>query len=100
MDPTSHSRRSTPASRTDDASARTHCSVDRSCPSTRTSASCHSTSRLYRLHFLARPLGMMQMCCAMLAAWDDLSPDVPDEEVRANIAVAAAAMAEGGGESA
>ena len=35
---------------------------------------------------------------AMLAAWDDVLPDVPDDEVRANIAIVAAAMAEDGGE--
>lgn len=53
-------------------------------------------SEHFHLHFLARPLGMMQMRGALLAAWDDILPDVPDDEVRANIAVVAAAMAEGG----
>jgi len=54
-------------------------------------------SEHFHLHFLARPLGMMQLRGAMLAAWDDLLPDVPDHEVRANITVVATAMAEGGG---
>ncbi len=36
---------------------------------------------------------------AMLAAWDDVLPDVPDDEVRANIVLVASAMAEGGGQA-
>ena len=56
-------------------------------------------SEHFHLWFLARPLGMMQMRGAMLAAWDDVLPDVPDDEVRANIALVASAMAEGGGQA-
>ena len=33
----------------------------------------------------------------MIAAWDDLLPRIPDEELRANTRTLAAALAEGGG---
>jgi hypothetical protein len=49
--------------------------------------------------FLARPLGMMQLRGAMIAAWDDLLPRVPDGELAANIRTVAAALAEDGGEA-
>ena len=49
--------------------------------------------------FLARPLGMMQLRGAMIAAWDDLPPRIPDEKLRANTRTVAAALAEGGGEA-
>jgi len=48
--------------------------------------------------FLARPLGMMQLRGAMIAAWDDMLPPVPADQVAANLHTVAAAMAEGGGE--
>lgn len=56
-------------------------------------------SEHFHLWFLARPLGMMQLRGAMIAAWDDLLPRVPDDEFAANIRTVAAAMAEGGGEA-
>jgi hypothetical protein len=49
--------------------------------------------------FLGRPLGMMQLRGAMIAAWDDMLPPIPDDEFAANIRTVAAAMAEGGGEA-
>jgi hypothetical protein len=49
--------------------------------------------------FLARPLGMMQLRGAMIAAWDDLLPPIPDDELAANIRTVATAMAAGGGEA-
>jgi hypothetical protein len=53
----------------------------------------------FHMWFLARPLGMMQLRGAMIAAWDELLPRVPDDELAANIRTVAAAMAEGGGEA-
>jgi hypothetical protein len=55
-------------------------------------------SEHFHLWFLARPLGMMQMRGAMIAAWDDLLPKVPDAEFEANARTVAAALAEGGGD--
>jgi tryptophanase len=49
--------------------------------------------------FLARPLGMMQLRGAMIAAWNDMLPHIPDEQFAANMATVAAAMAEGGGQA-
>lgn len=51
-------------------------------------------SEHFHLWFLARPLGMMQMRGAMLAVWDDLLPQLPDEEFQANARTVAAALAE------
>jgi hypothetical protein len=56
-------------------------------------------SEHFHLWFLARPLGMMQLRGAFIAAWDDLLPNVPDEELQANTRLVAAALAEGGGEA-
>ena len=55
-------------------------------------------SEHFHLWFLARPLGMMQMRGAMIAAWDDMLPKVPDAEFAANAQLVAAALAEDGGE--
>ena len=57
-------------------------------------------SEHFHMWFLARPLGMMQLRGAMIAAWDDLLPPIPDDELAANMRTVAAAMAEGGGEAA
>jgi hypothetical protein len=51
-------------------------------------------SEHFHVWFLARPLGMMQLRGAMIAAWDDLLPKVPDEEFVANARTVAAALAE------
>ena len=51
----------------------------------------------FHLWFLARPLGMMQLRGAMIAAWDDMLPPIPEEEMRANVRTVAAALAAGGG---
>ena len=56
-------------------------------------------SEHFHLWFLARPLGMMQLRGAMIAAWNDMLPPIPDEEFAANMRTVAAAMAEGGGEA-
>lgn len=53
----------------------------------------------FHLHFLARPLGMMQGRGPMLAFWDDVLPPLDDEMLAANARTVAAAMAESGGES-
>jgi hypothetical protein len=47
--------------------------------------------------FLPRPKGMLQLRGALLAAWDDLLPKVPqDEWDRSRAAVARMVAAEGG----
>jgi hypothetical protein len=51
------------------------------------------------LWFLARPLGMMQFRGAMIAAWDDMLPNLPAEEFVANCRTVATALSEGGGEA-
>ena len=56
-------------------------------------------SEHFHLWFLARPLGMMQLRGAMIAAWNDMLPPIPDEEFAANMRTVAAAMAEDGGEA-
>ena len=56
-------------------------------------------SEHFHMWFLARPLGMMQLRGAMIAAWNDLLPPIPDEEFAANMHIVGAAMAEGGGEA-
>lgn len=53
----------------------------------------------FHLHFLARPLGMMQGRGPMLAFWDDVLPPVPGGLLAANARTVAAAMASGGGEA-
>ena len=55
-------------------------------------------SEHFHLWFLARPLGMMQLRGAMIAAWDDMLPRLPQEEFERNARTVAAALAEGGGE--
>jgi diadenosine tetraphosphate (Ap4A) HIT family hydrolase len=55
-------------------------------------------SEHFHVWFLARPLGMMQLRGAMIAAWDDMLPKVPNEEFEANARTVAAALAESGGE--
>ena len=56
-------------------------------------------SEHFHLWFLARPLGMMQLRGAMIAAWNDMLPPIPDDEFAANMRTVAAAMAEDGGEA-
>jgi hypothetical protein len=51
----------------------------------------------FHIWFLARPLGMMQMRGAMLAAWNNLLPNLPDDELEANIRTVVAALEEGSG---
>ena len=53
----------------------------------------------FHMWFLARPLGMMQLRGAQIAAWDDMLPPLPDEELAANMRTVAAALAEDGGEA-
>lgn len=53
----------------------------------------------FHMHFLARPLGMMQGRGAMLAFWDDVLPPIDEDMVADNARTVAAAMAEGGGEA-
>lgn len=52
----------------------------------------------FHVWFLARPLGQMQLRGAMIAAWSDLLPAIPDEEFRANARTVATALAEISGE--
>ena len=56
-------------------------------------------SEHFHLWFLARPLGMMQLRGAMIAAWDDMLPKIPADEFTANARQVAAALAEDGGEA-
>lgn len=56
-------------------------------------------SEHFHVWFLARPLGMMQLRGAMIAAWDDLLPKIPAAEFTANARLVAAALAEDGGEA-
>lgn len=55
-------------------------------------------SEHFHLWFLARPLGMMQLRGAMIAAWDDILPKIPNEEFTANSHLVAATLARHGGE--
>lgn len=55
-------------------------------------------SEHFHVWFLARPKGMWQLRGALLAAWDDLLPKVPQNEWDRNRRVVAEAMAAGGGE--
>jgi hypothetical protein len=54
-------------------------------------------SEHFHVWFLARPLGMMQLRGAMIAAWDDLLPRVPDEDFRTNAHLVATALTESTG---
>jgi hypothetical protein len=54
-------------------------------------------SEPFHIWFLARPLGMMQLRGAMIAAWDDLLPKIPDAEAKANARTVATALAETSG---
>ncbi|TCN40773.1 hypothetical protein EV644_10555 [Kribbella orskensis] len=56
-------------------------------------------SEHFHLWFLARPLGMMQLRGAMIAAWDDMLPKLPEDEFAANVSLVAAALWENGGEA-
>ncbi|QNE17868.1 hypothetical protein F1D05_08100 [Kribbella qitaiheensis] len=51
-------------------------------------------SEHFHIWFLARPLGMMQLRGAMIAAWDDILPAMPDAEARSNARTVAYALAE------
>lgn len=53
----------------------------------------------FHMHFLARPLGMMQGRGAMLALWDDVLPPIDPALVADNARQVAAALAEGGGKA-
>ncbi|HEY7525826.1 MAG TPA: hypothetical protein VIA82_03250 [Candidatus Limnocylindria bacterium] len=55
-------------------------------------------SEHFHVWFLARPRGMLQLRGALLAAWDDLLPKVPQDEWDANRAAVVANLAAGGGE--
>jgi len=50
-------------------------------------------SEHFHVWFLARPLGMMQLRGPMIAAWDDLLPHLPEDELQANIKTVADALA-------
>lgn len=52
----------------------------------------------FHMHFLARPLGMMQGRGAMLAFWDDVLPALEPEMLAANARAVAMAMAKDGGD--
>ena len=52
----------------------------------------------FHMHFLARPLGMMQGRGPMLAFWDDVLPDLVPDLFATNARAVAAAMANGGGD--
>lgn len=56
-------------------------------------------SEHFHMWFLARPLGMMQLRGAMIAAWDDLLPAIPEQELLANLRAVAAALSREGGTS-
>jgi len=53
----------------------------------------------FHLHFMARPLGMMQGRGPMLAFWDDVLPRLDADLLAAHRRQVATAMAEGGGTS-
>jgi diadenosine tetraphosphate (Ap4A) HIT family hydrolase len=55
-------------------------------------------SEHFHIWFLARPKGMWQLRGALLAAWDDLLPKVPQGEWDRNRRIVGEAMAAGGGE--
>ncbi|TWD75025.1 diadenosine tetraphosphate (Ap4A) HIT family hydrolase [Kribbella amoyensis] len=55
-------------------------------------------SEHFHVWFLARPLGMMQLRGAMIAAWDDLLPRIPTEEFAANARTVARSLATISGE--
>ncbi len=61
--------------------------------------SCLDGSEHFHMWFLARPLGMMQLRGAMIAAWNDMLPPIPEEAFAANVRTVAAAMAEGVGQA-
>ncbi len=56
-------------------------------------------SEHFHMWFLARPLGLMQLRGAMIAAWNGMLAPIPDEEFRANMVTVASAMAEAGGQA-
>jgi hypothetical protein len=56
-------------------------------------------SEHFHLWALARPLGMMQGRGAMLAFWDDVLPDMPEEMKAEHLDIVARSLAAGGGEA-
>jgi diadenosine tetraphosphate (Ap4A) HIT family hydrolase len=56
-------------------------------------------SEHFHVWFLARPKGMWQLRGALLAAWDDLLPKVPQDEWDENRRRVAAALAAEGGDA-
>ena len=54
-------------------------------------------SEHFHLWALARPAGMMQGRGAMLAFWDDVLPDLPEELQRDHLRIVAESLAAGGG---
>jgi hypothetical protein len=56
-------------------------------------------SEHFHLWALARPLGMMQGRGAMLAFWDDVLPDMPEEMKARHLDIVARSLADGGGEA-
>ena len=56
-------------------------------------------SEHFHMWALARPLGMMQGRGAMLAFWDDVLPDLPDDLKHQHLDIVARALADGGGEA-
>jgi hypothetical protein len=54
-------------------------------------------SEHFHMWVLARPLGMMQGRGAMLAFWDDVLPEMPEELQAEHIRIVAEALAGGGG---
>jgi diadenosine tetraphosphate (Ap4A) HIT family hydrolase len=56
-------------------------------------------SEHFHIWFLARPLGMMQLRGAMIAAWDEMLPKIPRAEFTTNAQAVAAALAADGGKA-
>ena len=46
----------------------------------------------FHVWFLPRPLGMLEAAGAMLPLWEDVLPNVPDEQLRTAAEAVAAAM--------
>ncbi|MDX2971442.1 hypothetical protein [Kribbella solani] len=54
-------------------------------------------SEHFHVHFLARPLGMMQLRGAMIAAWNEILPPIPSSEHTTNTRQVATTLAKAGG---
>ncbi|GAA1574152.1 hypothetical protein GCM10009804_33590 [Kribbella hippodromi] len=54
-------------------------------------------SEHFHVHFLARPLGMMQLRGAMIAAWNEILPPIPSSEHTTNARQVATTLAQEGG---